>query len=452
MNIIRKTTRVYLARAFAFIMIIVLCTTTFQAPASALDACQRRIFNNNIGYFNCAEDDAACSVGAVQGVGTGDIPSGYVVPQDILDDVARHLPTYQKISAETGVPAMLFAVLHYREASFGTTWPDNGQGIYQFYPRTDFPKNRPATAAEFEEQTRLVFTSKLIGKMEIAAAKMNELGIPPPTVDPKDPASVGAALTDAKFLKAVMFGYNGWAKVYADQAEALDYIKQPWEGSPYVMNLYDAARNGRKATNPAKWRQILVDGGGLDKVNNAVGAYTLYVALGGNAVNGATCGGGVGGGLQAVVAVAQKEFADHKNFNEGGCNCGDPVYKYTANNAYAWCASFVSWVFKEAGMPFKPQWQIAGVLAMQAWFQHTDGAEYFEVGSKPPQPGDVAFYIGAQTPDRDSGQHVNIVISVDVAAGTMVTIGGNESNAIKQTTREIKLGANNLVGFGRRTR
>ena len=88
---------------------------------------------------------------------------------------------------------------------------------------------------------------------------------------------------------------------------------------------------------------------------------------------------------------------------------------------------------------------------MQQWFRsHPNKAEYFDVGKKIPQPGDVAFYIGAQTPDRDSGQHVNIVISVNVEANTMVTIGGNESNGVRQSTRNIKLGDQNLVGFGRR--
>lgn len=148
-----------------------------------------------------------------------------------------------------------------------------------------------------------------------------------------------------------------------------------------------------------------------------------------------------------IVDVAKAELA--KGVMEWDAN----VLKYTDGQQWRWCASFVSWVFKEAGEPFSGGisggWMRPGVSDMQAMFQNTGGLEYFAVGTKAPQLGDVAFYIGAQTPDSGSTSHVNIVIEVNEQEGTMVTIGGNESNRVKQSTRPIELGALSLVGFGR---
>lgn len=164
------------------------------------------------------------------------------------------------------------------------------------------------------------------------------------------------------------------------------------------------------------------------------------------------CDGGGSVVAQSVIAIAEEELA--KNPQEYDSD----VMKYTLGRAEPWCADFVSWVFNEAGSPFSggwaEDWQIPAVLNMQAWFQEgTNGSEYFAVGEKPPQPGDVAIYrsdqVGGQTPDRNSTSHTNIVISVDIEAGTMVTIGGNESDTVKKSTRRIELGASSLVGFGR---
>lgn len=151
------------------------------------------------------------------------------------------------------------------------------------------------------------------------------------------------------------------------------------------------------------------------------------------------------GGNGDIVATAEAEVA--KNVREYDAN----VLKYTTGRREAWCADFVSWVYKEAGTPMDKgpykdnPWQHPSVLEMQSYFKanHT----YFPVGSQTPQPGDVAFYIGGQTPDGGSTRHVNIVHSVQ--GDTMTTIGGNESNQVKKSTRKIKLGASSLVGFGR---
>lgn len=158
------------------------------------------------------------------------------------------------------------------------------------------------------------------------------------------------------------------------------------------------------------------------------------------------CAASAGTGSQAITSIALAEYA--KSPVEYDSN----VLKYTNGSRDAWCASFISWVYKESGKPFTggwpENWQQKSVLSMQAWFKAgKNGSEYFEAGKGTPRPGDVAFYIGAQTPDGGSTRHVNIVISVE--GNTMTTVGGNESDSIKKTQRDIKLGDNGLVGFGR---
>lgn len=156
-----------------------------------------------------------------------------------------------------------------------------------------------------------------------------------------------------------------------------------------------------------------------------------------------------GSGSTKVTSIAQQEYK--KNVSEYDEN----VLKYTNNNRYAWCASFVSWVFKEAGQPFTGGtdggYYYAGVLNLMEWFKSGQGgSQYFAVGQQKPQPGDVAFYVGAQTPDGGSTEHVNIVIKVSPDGKTMTTIGGNESDQLKKSVRKVELGAGSLVGFGRR--
>lgn len=161
----------------------------------------------------------------------------------------------------------------------------------------------------------------------------------------------------------------------------------------------------------------------------------------------ADCIGVLGSGkLADIIRIAEQELA--KKPVEYDSN----VMLYTLNRREHWCADFVSYVFKSAGLSFtggwSQDWQLPSVSGMQAWFkQGINNSEYFSVGEKDPRPGDVAFYVGSQTPDRSSTSHVNIVISVN--GSEMTTIGGNESDMVKKTTRRVEFGANSLVGFGR---
>lgn len=153
--------------------------------------------------------------------------------------------------------------------------------------------------------------------------------------------------------------------------------------------------------------------------------------------------------IQKIIKIAEQELA--KNVHEYDSN----TLKYTTGRQEPWCADFVSWVLKEAGVPFTAGgyhgWQIPGVLSMQAWFKAgKNGSTYIPAGSGRPQPGDIGFYIGAQNPDGGgSTEHVNIIIAVSSDGKTMTAIGGNQSDRVTKRVQSTARGANSLAGFGR---
>lgn len=153
--------------------------------------------------------------------------------------------------------------------------------------------------------------------------------------------------------------------------------------------------------------------------------------------------GGGGGGTAKIVAIAQAEL------NKGVCevpmgsNCGPDVEKYTDGRCEAWCADFVSWVYKEAGYPFtggsSGGWRIAGGAALQGYFATNE--IFFTPGGKDPQPGDV---IGFKASGSITG-HVGIVKSY--SGGTVYTIEGNASDCVR--AREYSITNPRIKGFGR---
>jgi hypothetical protein len=155
--------------------------------------------------------------------------------------------------------------------------------------------------------------------------------------------------------------------------------------------------------------------------------------------------GTIDGSNDKVVEIANREYEK----NGGVKEYGGTILEYTSGRKEAWCADFVSWVYKEAGLPFSggypKDWEYPSVSVMKSYFEREH--LYFKVGEQSPQPGDIAFYLGGSTPDGGSTNHVNIVVEVN--GNEMVTVGGNESDTIRKTTRTIELGNSALAGFGR---
>lgn len=148
---------------------------------------------------------------------------------------------------------------------------------------------------------------------------------------------------------------------------------------------------------------------------------------------------GISSSAGSIVEIAFKELL------AGASEANGQYLKYTDGNAYAWCASFVSWVLREGGKPFTGGaaggWLIPGVDAVETWFRANNK---FIDKTQTPQPGDIAIF---NTASGAYPSHVVIVVAVDAQKGEMTTIGGNESNKISVHTHSLS--ASYLTGYGR---
>ncbi|MGH9086821.1 MAG: CHAP domain-containing protein [Acidimicrobiales bacterium] len=135
---------------------------------------------------------------------------------------------------------------------------------------------------------------------------------------------------------------------------------------------------------------------------------------------GMVTGAAVGGGTIATIAASQ-------------VGNGDP-YAY-GPLASTWCAYFASWVWARAGVPIPA----TGPAASIGTWAMTSGGTILPP-SATPAPGDAVLWVSPGTakvwPDAaalnmPNIQHVNIVTQV-LPGGGIVTVGGNESGAVRQ--------------------
>lgn len=117
----------------------------------------------------------------------------------------------------------------------------------------------------------------------------------------------------------------------------------------------------------------------------------------------------------ALVSIALAE----EGYTEGSNN-NNKYGAYFGNNNVAWCAYFVSWCARQAGIP-------ESIIKTNAWAGSMGsskrtgnfGGQYYPKGSITPQKGDIVYYgWGSST-----SQHVEIVIST--SGSTFTSIGGN---------------------------
>ena len=143
--------------------------------------------------------------------------------------------------------------------------------------------------------------------------------------------------------------------------------------------------------------------------------------------------GGTAG--QRMVQIAGGEVGQAEQ--PPGSNDSPRIAQYRTATAGAeagapWCAYFVSWVARQAGVPLGDQGQGFGAVDdLWAWAQRTGRA--IPAGQRP-QPGDVAVF----------NEHVGIVESV-LPDGRIQTIEGNSSDRVSRNVRP----ATDPVGYVR---
>ena len=199
--------------------------------------------------------------------------------------------------------------------------------------------------------------------------------------------------------------------------------------SPYVMNQADAAHADMT------WPDIPGEPLAGRTEYGRYGAWTVFSRLGG--------AGGSCAGLSdvGIVRVAQEQLGLAED--PDGCNCGPQIQKFLGSSAgEAWCADFVSWVYRTAGHPFSGGldggWRLPGVAGLHGWLV-TNGDWHDRREADAPRPGDVIVF-------RDD-DHVGIVEAVDGA--TVRTIEGNTSNQVGRRTYSDYPTNPEVLGWGR---
>ena len=184
-----------------------------------------------------------------------------VFTESQLKTIEANQPFYEKAASKYDIPWELIAVIHQREHGLARSNPSNGQGVYQFASdsRRASCKGGVFTPGKISDEQFQIQTNC------VADAIKNSYG-------------AGLDLDTDDGVKKMFFKYNGQAQAYIDQAKRLgfsDKEAQNGEGSPYVMNRYDAKREPSST-----WGQIKTDGGSISyPANNDFGAFTMYKAL-----------------------------------------------------------------------------------------------------------------------------------------------------------------------------
>jgi hypothetical protein len=188
-------------------------------------------------------------------------------------------------------------------------------------------------------------------------------------------------------------------------------------------------------TAPSAPTQATVAGGA-----NSSFAGMLTNAMGPGAVGAASPTapiGGASGTGAAIVAAAAGEVGQAEQ--PPGSNDSPRIAQYRAATAGSpgpgpWCAYFVSWACKQAGVPVGDHGQGFGsVDALYSWAQHAGRAQ--SVGSGyVPKPGDLIVF----------NQHIGIVENV-LPGGQIQTIEGNSSDRVSRRTHS----RGDAIGFVR---
>lgn len=164
-------------------------------------------------------------------------------------------------------------------------------------------------------------------------------------------------------------------------------------------------------------------------------AAQLRTASGAQASGPAAAGGGSVG--ERMVNLARAEFAKGVRETPNGSNNSPDIARYRtatvgAMSGAPWCAYFVSYIAKQAGVPIGPRGEGMGyVPSIISWAKSTNK---FVAPSGQARPGDLVLF----------SQHIGIVERVN-SDGSLVTIEGNHSNRVDRVNRS----RSEIVGFAR---
>lgn len=346
-----------------------------------------------------------------------------VLTEKELEQLERNIPYYQQALDETGAEQeyginwqMLAAI---QKAETGLGWANaNSDGIYQILGLNVDP-SATITPEEYVRQTKLA-----IG---VLISKINALNLD---------------LSQDEHIKKLFFSYNGLAPQYINRAIKMGFSQEEadsGEGSPYVMNRYDARRDPyNKEAVDSLWLGIFVNV--YDNAGNVVGSkydsslayypfgtYTVYTALGGaNYCKDETI---TSGGLTLSQAkIFMNDYIKNVECSEWDLYCDHgSVYGPKAN-----CVTFVQYFisrFTSAGT-LNPigdgGWVVSNLTGTDVEssigvYNHTldYSAKGFQYGGNTPRPFAI-FSTGSGLCGDVICGHTGVVLGIDEATDTIL--------------------------------
>lgn len=150
----------------------------------------------------------------------------------------------------------------------------------------------------------------------------------------------------------------------------------------------------------------------------------------------------------AVVNLAKKQVgysAGSNKYNEYG--------KYFGRNNVDWCAYFVAWCMKNAGVPGSI-YNYNGSIG-RADFPNVirSGKLHYRNTNYDPKPGDTIYFDwdnrNPRNPNVDYIRHVELVVGYDKNTGDVTTVGGNKGGGNgKVAYGSYKRWDSRIIGFG----
>jgi hypothetical protein len=369
------------------------------------------IYNDTVWYKGTGNSASSCSPGTPA--------SSDSLPADIISAINKFKPDYEKASQASKVPWQMLAGLHYRETGLAAS----GSNLFQI--------NNYSGPSDLLSQA--IAAGKFLQQFSVPANLPNHRA-------PLQPTG-----TDPEEIKDTFYSYNGRASEYADQAEKLGFNKQtqPYEGSPYVMNEYDAKHKDMGI--------ITHDNGGIDGIDTRFGAYTIYARLGGPSGAG-SCSGAVGGNaVQTAINYAWPDYhsapycpekPSYKQAIEAAASKGEYVGG-TCTIDGTWvgvdCGAFVTRVMRDSGADPKYNQYEGNTISQQQYLDEQVAAgKYIRLssvnGTSDLQPGDIAI----------NSVHTYMYV------GNQPAFHGNSASASFSSTGESWRApmASNAYGFG----
>ena len=326
-----------------------------------------RIYNK---YAGATPINPRVTTGSAANNSSADSPIGnnenyageQVWSDDQMELIQEYRPVYESVAQQYGIPWQMLATMHRLEHGLQLDNPSNGQGIYQLYSYTDggtnsnaFLPSGPVDMAEFQRQTNIA--------AEIMKGMIENGGYDPNSDE------------GAKYL---MFSYNGRASQYINKALAMGFSQREadaGEGSPYVMNRYDARRDPNSSGMDPNWPGRFVGDGTYDSTATMsdFGGFVLYTALGGGGGSAGTdpcsSGGGAADGdlINYVRRYAWPEYHSPQ-FLERMPDYAEAVTRRDGDGLWVGgtvgdvqgidCGGFVTTILNESG--FDPDYNYGG--------------------------------------------------------------------------------------------